>query len=41
MTLIVASDYGGRFATELEAGGIQQVQKVGNVSDVITDVLTK
>ena len=39
--LIVACDFGGRFATELETGGIQQVQKVGNVSDVITDVLTK
>ena len=37
--LVVAADFGERFVTELEAGGIRQVQKTGIVSDVITEVL--
>lgn len=37
--LLVACDFGGRFAAELDAGGIQQVKKTGGISDVITDVV--
>ena len=37
--LLVAGDFGGRFITELEAGGIRQVQQTGIVSNVITEVL--
>ena len=36
---LVAANFGERFVTELEAGGIRQIQKTGIVSDVITEVL--
>jgi predicted Fe-Mo cluster-binding NifX family protein len=39
--IVVADGFGERFVTELEAGGIQQVQKEGIVSEVITDILAK
>lgn len=39
--LFVASGFGERFAAELEAGGIRQVQKMGIVSDVIAKILSK
>jgi len=39
--LLVACDFGERFTAELESCGIQQVQKTGIVSSVITGVLSK
>lgn len=39
--LVVAGAFGGRFATELEAGGIRQVQQSGIVSDVITGIVAR
>jgi predicted Fe-Mo cluster-binding NifX family protein len=39
--IIVAGGFGGRFVAGLEEEGIQQVQKVGIVSEVIADILAK
>lgn len=39
ITLVVAAEFGGRFVSELEDGGLQLAQKTGIVSSVITDVL--
>ncbi len=39
--LVVAADFGGRFIGELEAAGVQLVQKTGMVADIITNVLAK
>jgi predicted Fe-Mo cluster-binding NifX family protein len=39
--MIVAGDFGGRFVEELDASGIQQLQKSGVASDAINEIVSR
>ncbi|MGD8927313.1 MAG: NifB/NifX family molybdenum-iron cluster-binding protein [Thioalkalispiraceae bacterium] len=39
--IVVAGDFGDRFVAELEAAGIQHIQKEGVITDVIADLVSK